>query len=97
MPDGWRAPFLPATQGAWATYPKLENLFVDNGSGVMPGRTWIIAPDAESLERRWQTLLHAAVDKGGSLPSASAEGKVGDRHTKRILQAGLPGYEARAK
>ncbi len=51
-PTDWRAPFLPASTGEWATYPKLEDLFVYNGSGVMPGRTWIIAPDAESLERR---------------------------------------------
>lgn len=64
----------------------------------MPGRTWIIAPDAESLERRWQALLHAAVDKKEALFHPHLlKGKVGDRHTKRILQAGLPGYEARAK
>ena len=41
----------PASTGAWATFPTLEDLFVYNGSGVMPGRTWIIAPDAESLEQ----------------------------------------------
>ncbi len=39
-PSDWRAPFLPASLGAWATYPKLEDLFIYNGSGVMPGRTW---------------------------------------------------------
>ena len=47
-PTEWRAPFLPAATGAWATYPALEDLFAYNGSGVMPGRTWIIAPDAET-------------------------------------------------
>ena len=47
-PTDWRAPFLPQPTGDWATYPALEELFVYNGSGVMPGRTWIIAPDAES-------------------------------------------------
>jgi hypothetical protein len=51
-PSGWRAPFLPAATGPWATFPALADLFVYNGSGVMPGRTWVIAPDAESLRER---------------------------------------------
>ncbi|MET0531660.1 MAG: N-6 DNA methylase, partial [Microvirga sp.] len=44
-PNDWRAPFLPAATGAWADFAPLEDLFVYNGSGVMPGRTWVIAPD----------------------------------------------------
>jgi len=36
-PTDWREPFLPAATGEWATYPKLEDFFLDNGSGVMPG------------------------------------------------------------
>lgn len=44
-PSAWRAPFLPAAAGEWATFPALEDFFVYNGSGVMPGRTWVIAPD----------------------------------------------------
>ena len=55
-PSDWRAPFLNESLGAWSTYPALEDLFVYNGSGVMPGRTWVIAPDADSLEKRWQKL-----------------------------------------
>src|SRR5262249_21248072 len=58
-PREWRAPFLPASTGEWATYPKLDQLFIYNGSGVMPGRTWVIAPDAQSLERRWKVLVEA--------------------------------------
>src|SRR5205085_6665285 len=58
----WRAPFLPAATGAWSTFPELTDLFIYNGSGVMPGRTWVIAPDAESLQRRWQTLINAPDD-----------------------------------
>ncbi|MHB8381827.1 MAG: type ISP restriction/modification enzyme [Candidatus Binataceae bacterium] len=95
-PSDWRAPFLPASQGAWATYPKLENLFAYNGSGVMPGRTWIIAPDDESLKQRWHALLHAAADKKEALFHPHlANGRVGDRHSERVVQEGLPGYEAR--
>jgi hypothetical protein len=51
-PTNWRAPFLPESVGAWSTYPTLDDLFIYNGSGAMPGRTWIIAPDVESLRRR---------------------------------------------
>ena len=51
-----RASFLPRVTGAWAEFVPLEDLFVYDGSGVMPGRTWIIAPDRPSLERRWEVL-----------------------------------------
>lgn len=95
-PTDWRAPFLPASTGAWATYPKLEDLFIYNGSGSMPGRTWIIAPDAESLERRWQELVHAPAEEKETLfhPHVLKEG-LGDRHSKRVVKDGLPGYESR--
>ena len=33
-------------KGAWATFPSLERFFIYDRPGVMPGRTWIIAPDA---------------------------------------------------
>jgi hypothetical protein len=56
-PTEWRAPFLPAATGLWADAPALEDFFIYNGSGVMPGRTWIIAPDAESLRLRWNRLV----------------------------------------
>ena len=62
-PTDWRAPFLPASRGAWATFPKLEDLFVYTGSGVMSGRTWIIAPDKESLKDRWKALIQAPEEK----------------------------------
>ena len=48
-PSDWRAAFLPEATGEWDIFPALEDFFVYNGSGVMPGRTWVIAPDSESL------------------------------------------------
>jgi predicted helicase len=33
-PVEWRAPFRPTSTGAWATYPRLEDLFIYDGSGV---------------------------------------------------------------
>lgn len=55
--SGWRAPFLPEFAGGWADMVSLDNVIGDFGSGVMPGRTWIIAPDANSLRERWNRLL----------------------------------------
>ncbi len=56
-PSGWREPFLPAGAADWVGYPALEDLFLYNGSGVMTGRTWVIAPDAQSLKDRWKRLV----------------------------------------
>jgi hypothetical protein len=56
-PADWRAPFLPAGAADWVGYPALDDLFVYNGSGVMAGRTWVIAPDAQSLKKRWAELV----------------------------------------
>jgi len=95
-PTDWRAPFLPASTGAWSTYPALEDLFIYNGCGVMPGRTWIIAPDAESLQRRWQKLITAPTPEKETLfhPHLLKEG-LGDRHTKRVVSIALAGFEPR--
>jgi hypothetical protein len=89
-PKEWRDPFLPASTGAWAAFPKLEDLFVYNGSGVMPGRTWVIAPDVESLERRWNKLIHASKNEKETLFHPHLrKGKPGDKHTKREVPKSL--------
>jgi hypothetical protein len=97
-PSGWRAPFLPASQRAWANYPKLEDLFIYNGSGVMPGRTWIIAPDVDSLKRRWQRLIDAPADgKEALFHPHLRNGQPGDKHSRRVVPNALAGYERRPK
>ncbi len=95
-PVDWRAPFLPASTGAWAVFPALEDLFVYDGSGVMPGRTWVIAPDVESLQRRWQVLVDAPAEKKEPLFHPHLlKGKPGDKHSMKVEKAGLPGFPAR--
>jgi hypothetical protein len=95
-PSDWRAPFLPESAGAWSTYPALDDLFIYNGSGVMPGRTWIIAPDIESLRRRWQKLINAPSDQKEALFHPHLRnGQPGDKHSRRVVAKGLPGYELR--
>lgn len=96
-PD-WRAPFLPASTGAWATYPRLEDFFIYNGSGVMPGRTWIIAPDAISLERRWLKLVNAPEEEKETLFHPHLRnGEPGDKHVHKFVKEGLQGFPARLK
>jgi predicted helicase len=94
----WRAPFLPAATGGWATYPTLEELFQYNGSGVMPGRTWVIAPDRQSLQTRWQRLIGEAnaTRKEVLFHPHGSTSDLGDRHTGKLLSEGLRGHEHRA-
>jgi len=59
-PDGPTDPLRPRAADRWATFPRLDELAVWDASGVMPGRTWVIAPDRQSLTERWNTLIAAA-------------------------------------
>lgn len=97
-PNDWRAPFLPAATGAWAAYPALEELFVYSGSGVMPGRTWVIAPDAASLHERWSLLTREkdAVKKEVLFHPHIRRGEPGDKHIRKKVGKGLTGHPMRS-
>jgi hypothetical protein len=58
-PDGWHAPFRPAGAGRYFGWPLLTDLLPWQHSGVQLKRTWPIAPDKDTLERRWRALLTA--------------------------------------
>jgi hypothetical protein len=95
-PSEWRAPFLPASTGAWAKYPPLEDFFIYNGSGVQPKRTWVIAPDSETLTVRWQFLV-GEVDparKEVLFHATLRNGEPADRHIRSVVKEAIPGYEA---
>ena len=88
----WRAPFLPAASSEWASFPALDELFAYNGSGVMPGRTWVIAPDSNSLCQRWDSLIAAKSDQKEVLFHPHLRnGKPGDKHLNKSAKA-LPGF-----
>jgi hypothetical protein len=57
---GWRDPLLPDQEGAWPSFPALADFFAWSSPGVKTHRTWVIAPDVQSLERRWKTLQREA-------------------------------------
>jgi hypothetical protein len=88
--DDWRAPFLSAGDADWVSYPALEDLLRWSGSGVMPGRTWVIAPDKATLEQRWNTLIGA---KEHDKPELLSEHPT-DRRVDTVLSDGLPGFPA---
>ena len=58
-PADWQAPFRPTGRGAYFAWPLLTDLMPWQHSGVQLKRTWPIAPDGETLERRWRGLLNA--------------------------------------
>ena len=89
----WRAPFLPAGAAAWVSYPALDDLFKYNGSGVMTGRTWVIAPDAESLRKRWNRLTDEPNDatKAALFHPHLRDGKPGDKYIDKAVKEQLVG------
>lgn len=92
-PSEGRAPFLPESSGAWTDHPALDDFFFYNGTGVMLGRTWVIAPDVESLRRRWERLVMAPAEQKERLfhPHLAKKG-LGDRHINRVVSTALAGY-----
>ena len=103
--DGWaecsaasRASFLPRATGVWADFTPIEDLFIYNGSGVMPGRTWVIAPDRASLERRWDVLQSEGdpAKKETLFHPHLRNGEPGDKHVNKRLRRGIYGHEFRA-
>jgi hypothetical protein len=94
-PADWRAPFLPEFGGKWADYAPLPDLFAYSGSGVMPGRTWIIAADKETLGNRWLRLVKEKDKKKREELFHPHEG--GDKTPTKASKVGLAGHEFRSQ
>ena len=58
-PDSWQDPFRPGGKGGYFGWPLLQDLMPWQHSGTQLKRTWPIAPDRETLGRRWHALLNA--------------------------------------
>ena len=91
-PTDWRAPFLPEFDGGWGDFVPLDSLIGDSGSGIMPGRTWVIAPDAITLESRWKRLIAEKDDvhKETLFHPQLRKGKVASRHIRKFVGLTLP-------
>lgn len=90
-------PFLPAAQGDWARFAPLERMFDWDGSGVMPGRTWVIAPDRQSLVDRWVGLkaMTDPVQQAEAFFPHLRKGKPGDKHIDKTVKKPLAGQPSR--
>lgn len=54
---GWADPFTPATTSNWDSFPAISDLMPWYSPGVFPTRTWVYAPSAETLRKRWRILM----------------------------------------
>ena len=94
--DDWQAPFRPSGRAIGAQqapfhrvgaenffhWPLLTDLLPWQHSGVQLKRTWPIAPDEETLRRRWRALLT-------SHDRASAFRETGDRRIEREYRTAI--------
>lgn len=84
----WHRPFLPVGDTAWEKNPNLKDLFPESSRGVTAGRTWVYAPDTETLERRWRRFLNSSqAARRQMLPESR------DRKIDTVVQP-LPGFPA---
>ena len=96
-PDDWQAPFRPAGAGDYFSWPLLADLTPWRHSGAQLKRTWPIAPDQDTLERRWRALLQEpdrarAFRETGDrrIDGAYPASPIGEREADSIPLAALP-------
>ena len=64
---GDKDPFTPVGASHWPRYPSLGDIFPWHSPGVKANRTWVIAPDPEVLQRRWEILTSSSPDQRDTL------------------------------
>ncbi len=84
-PSAWQAPFRPASNGRYTDWPMLKDLFPWQHSGVQLKRTWPIAPDRDTLDKRWRALLGAR-DRAAAFRETD-DRKVADSGAGRLTAA----------
>jgi hypothetical protein len=85
-PDGDDAPFRPAAHPGWSGYPLLGELLPWQSPGLKANRTWVIAPDPEILQHRWEILVGSSQSERDDLL------KTTDRLTADSIVPPLPGH-----
>ncbi len=88
---GWREPFLPEQSGAWAKFPSLADLFIWSSPGVKTHRTWVIAPDAQTLQQRWEVLTNEKNQKKKEQMFHPDQ----DRYLTKVVKVDLGRYHVR--
>jgi hypothetical protein len=95
--SGWREPFLPEQVGLWATCPALLDFFVWSSPGVKTHRTWIIAPDTQTLTTRWTVLQQEnnPERKEKLFHPDPGEGSARARHVGKVVKDTLGSFATR--
>ena len=85
LPGGAGDPLAPASGGEdWAAMPALADLFPWQQPGIKYNRAWPVAPDQDTLQRRWRELL--------ADPSADARAeKYVTGHSGRTIHTAVSG------
>ena len=89
-PEGWSDHFRPRGTGPYFDWPLLSDVFPWQVSGAQIKRSWPIAPDQATLERRWTGLL-ASEDRATAFHE-TRDRKVGGSYGP--LPGGAPGRAA---
>jgi len=65
--------FMPTRHSDWARYPSLSDMFPWQSPGMKANRTWIVAPDPDVLQHRWETLTGSSPDQRDTLLKATRD------------------------
>lgn len=71
--DGNKDAFMPARGTNWHSYPSLGDIFPWESPGVKANRTWVIAPDPDILQHRWEILTTSSPDQRDALLKATQD------------------------
>lgn len=74
--DGWDQAFQPSKRGQWSSMPSMTDLLPWTAPGVKPNRTWVYAPQKQTLRERWSRLVHAERDEKPELLKETATTRV---------------------
>ena len=89
-PENWQALFRPAGVGQYFEWPLLTDLMPWRHSGAQLKRTWPIAPDTETLERRWRELLASSPGNRASVFYETRDRKIGSKYPP-LVESGRAG------
>jgi len=94
-PEGWGDPFRPTVDPNWLSFVSLGDILPWQSTGVTANRTWVIAPDPEILNRRWEKLIRSKPDDRTALLKPTRDRAIdsvappvpGHPHPSRTLRA----------
>lgn len=64
---GWGDPIIPERQGPWSQFLAVGDIAPWSAPGVKPNRTWVYAPEMDTLRKRWDWLVSAPVEEKAAL------------------------------